>query len=338
MALRVEDLRIGFIGHGRHARANLYPALALTGARLTAVATRDETAAQAAAVAQGAERGHGDFRRMLAEDRLDAVFVSVAPEDQAAITEACIEAGTHVFVEKPLGMTEQDARRVAAAAESHGREVMVGFMKRHAPAYRALADLIGDEERFGGVLSFNSLFAFSPWTDELRDDTYLKLAAVHIVDLVRFLFGEVREVSGFTNSRDADISMTCALRFDSGVIGNLTFAAVPAWSREQEELTVTGRRGFARVENLTELIHHTYRAADTELDVWKGIGEESVVRRPVNSPASGGLRDLYLRGFAGEVGHFLDCVAEGRTPLSSAADNVATMALCDEILRSLKAV
>lgn len=338
MAQRVEDLRIGFIGHGRHARANLYPALALSGARLTAVATRDETAARAAAALHGAERGHGDYRRMLDEDRLDAVFVSVAPEDQPGIVEACLQAGAHVFVEKPLGMTDRDARRVATAARTCGREVMVGFMKRHAPAYRALADLIADEERFGRVMSFNGLFAFSPWTDELRDGTYLKLAAVHIVDLVRFLFGEVREVTGFTNSRGADIGMACTLRFDSGVIGNLSFAAVPAWSREQEELTVTGRHGFARVANLEELTHHHFRAEDTVPDAWQGIGEETVVRRPSNSPASGGLRDLYLRGFAGEVRHFLECVAEGRTPLSSATDNVATMALCDEILGSLRAV
>ena len=89
------------------------------------------------------------------------------------------------------------------------------------------------------------------------------------------------------------------------------------------------------MENLTELTHHYHRPADTEPDTWEGLGEETVVRRPVNSPASGGLRDLYLRGFVGEVRHFLDCVAQDRTPSSSAADNVATMALCDKMLARL---
>ncbi|MFJ4963831.1 Gfo/Idh/MocA family oxidoreductase [Streptomyces sp. NPDC088729] len=336
MAQRVEDLRIGFIGHGRHARANLYPALELAGARLTSIATRDEAAARAAAALHGADRGHGDHRRMLAEDALDAVFVSVAPEDQAAVAQECLEAGAHVFVEKPLGLNEAEARRVAETAERCGREVTVGFMKRHAPAYRRLAALMADEAAFGRVVSFQGFFAFSPWTDTLRDDTYLKYGAIHLVDLVRWLFGDVAEVTGFRNSRGADISMAMTLRTHSGVIGNLTLAGVPAWGREQEELTVTGQRGFARVENLTSLTHHHARpAAPGGAEPWQELGEEAVVVRSVNSPASGGHQDLYLRGFAAEVRHFLDTVAHGAPSLSSAADNVGTMALCDELLSAL---
>ncbi|WP_431919832.1 hypothetical protein [Nonomuraea jabiensis] len=49
--------------------------------------------------------------------------------------------------------------------------------------------------------------------------------------------------------------------------------------------------------------------------------------------ASGGLRDLYLRGFIGEVEHLLRRVREGGSPGSSAEDNVKTMARCDELLR-----
>ncbi|MFF7181083.1 Gfo/Idh/MocA family oxidoreductase [Streptomyces sp. NPDC008121] len=339
MAPRIEDLRLGFVGHGRHARANLYPALHLAGARLTSIATRHESAARTAAALHGAEHGHGDHRRMLAQDALDAVFVSVAPEDQAAVTEDCLRAGAHVFVEKPLGLNEEEARRVAATAERYDRQVMVGFMKRHAPAYRKVAELIADEETFGRVLSFNGLFAFSPWTDTLRDDTYLLFGAVHVVDLVRGLFGEVTDVTGFSNSRGADISMTLTLRFGSGVIGNLTFAGVPAWSREQEELTVTGQHGFVRAENLTTLTHHHTRptaAGDGGTEPWQTLGEETVTTRSVNSPASGGHQDLYLRGFVGEVRHFLDTVRLGTAPVTSAADNAATMALCDTVLRTVR--
>lgn len=338
MARRIEDLRIGFIGHGRHARANLYPALDLAGARLTSVATRDEAAARAAAALHGAGRGHGDHRRMLAEDALDAVFVSVAPEDQAAVTEECLRAGVHVFVEKPLGMDEADARRVAGTAGECGRGVTVGFMKRFAPGYLRLAELIADEARFGRVMSFNGLFAFTPWTDELRDESFLKLGAVHMVDLVRFLFGEVAQVTGFRNSRGADIGIAATLRFESGVIGNLTFAGVPAWSREQEELTVTGQRGFARIENLSKLTYHHSRSGDGTPDGWQTAGEETVVQQPVNSPASGGSQDLYLRGFAGEVRQFLTAVADGTASAGPAADNVGTMALCGELLRRLPQV
>ncbi|MFI8215757.1 Gfo/Idh/MocA family protein [Streptomyces sp. NPDC085932] len=332
---RAEDLRLGFIGHGRHARANLYPALELAGARLTSIATRHEDAARAAAALHGARHGHGDHRRMLAQDALDAVFVSVAPEDQATVTEHCLRAGAHVFVEKPLGLDETDARRVAATAAACGRHVMVGFMKRHAPLYRRLAELIADERQFGRAVSFHGFFAFAPWTDTLRDDTYLKFGAIHILDLIRGLFGEVAEVTGFRNSRDADISMALTLRCASGVVGNLTLAGVPAWSREQEELTVTGTRGFVRADNLTTLVHRQVPGATggpEPAEAWQGLTEQTVLTHSVNSPASGGSQDLYLRGFAGEVSHFLDTVRRGTTPVTSARDNVATMALCDAVV------
>lgn len=275
------------------------------------------------------------MEQRIAQDALDAVFVSVAPEDQAAVTEDCLRAGAHVFVEEPLGLDEADARRVAATAERHGRQVMVGFMKRHAPLYRRLAELAADEERFGRVVSFHGFFAFAPWADTLRDDTYLKFGAVHILDLIRGLFGEVAEVTGFRNSRDADISMALTLRCASGVVGNLTLAGVPAWSREQEELTVTGTRGFVRADNLTALVHRQVPGAGEgpePAEAWQGLTEQTVLTLSVNSPASGGSQDLYLRGFAGEVSHFLDAVRLGTVPVGSARDNVATMALCDAVL------
>jgi predicted dehydrogenase len=51
---------------------------------------------------------------------------------------------------------------------------------------------------------------------------------------------------------------------------------------------------------------------------------------------SGGYRDLYLRGFVGEIAHFMNCCQEGRTPGSSGRDNVKTMELCDRILAALQ--
>ena len=143
MTARTKDLRLGFIGHGRHAQANLYPAIALSGHALTAIATRDTAQARAAATLHGADRGYGDYRRMLDEQALDAVFVSIDPAAQAAVTIDCLEAGVHVFVEKPLGMNEDEAGRVAQVADRCGRQVMVGFMKRHAPVYTALPDPYG---------------------------------------------------------------------------------------------------------------------------------------------------------------------------------------------------
>ena len=331
----VSGLRLGFIGYGRHARANLYPSIALAGGRVVRVATRSQSGADDAAAAIGADRGYGDYRTMLAEGGLDAVFISVGPEDHVALTVDCLRAGVAVFVEKPLGMREAEARVVADASAASGRPAMVAFMKRFAPAYVCMRSVMADEARFGRVMSFDGRFAFAPWTDTLDDEGYLKLAAIHIVDLLRSLFGEVADVRGFRNSRGADIAMSVALQFESGVVGSMSFASAPSWGREHEELTVTGRTGFVKAENLQRVMYHFDRPLDGATPRWQALDEESVTVESVSSPISGGARDLYLRGFAGEVSHFLQCVVDGTEPLSSATDNVATMALCDRILSAV---
>ncbi len=281
----------------------------------------------------GAERAHADYRSMLAADDLDAVFVSVDPASHVSIVQDCLAAGLDVFVEKPLGLNAVDARRVADAEAASDGRVMVAFMKRFAPCYLIARELMADTASFGETMSFVSNFAFTTWTDELRDDTFLQLAAIHMVDLTRFLFGEPASVTGFRNSRDADINLAFALRFDSGVVGTLNLAAVPAWRRGHESLTVTGRNGFVTATDLATVTHHVDRPGSTS--PWQTLDEDTTVIEAGTSTGSGGERDLYQRGFVGEVAHFLRCVSDGAAPSPSAADNVATMQLVDNLLLAI---
>jgi len=328
----VADLRLGFIGGGRHATANLYPSIALAGGRVTAVATRSQASASAAAHRHGADRAYASYEAMLADGGLDAVLVSLDPTDQAPVTEACLRAGLHVFVEKPLGLTAADAARVADAADAAGRHVMVGFMKRFAPSYRHVAEVMTDTERFGTPMAFRMTFAFSPWTDQLREDTFLLFAAIHMVDLVRALFGEITGVSGHRRSDGADITMAFSVRAANGIIGTLDLASLASWGRGHEELTVHGTRGFVTATDLHRVRLHVDRRRPEEPPRWQGLDEDTVVIEAATSTGSGGQRDLYQRGFVGEVDHFLTCIAQGRAPHPSARDNIATMALCERLL------
>lgn len=332
MARSVADLRLGFVGGGRHATANLYPSIALAGGCVTAVATRHADGAAALAGRVGAERSHDSYEAMLAPGDLDAVFVSVDPADHAPIAEACLLAGVDVFVEKPLGLTVAEATRVADVADEVDQLAMVAFMKRFAPAYVLARDLLADRERFGDVTGFRATFAFSPWTSELRDDTFLLYAAIHMVDLVRSLVGEVVDVAGFRRSNGADITMAYALRTVDGVVGTMDLASLPSWGRGHEELTVHGTRGYLTVTDQREVRHHLEAGRVDDPARWQALDEATTVVTPAVSTGSGGLADLYLRGFVGEVAHFLDCVLTRRAPVCSARDNVATTLLCRRLL------
>ena len=340
MSIRdIRELRIGMIGAGRHAQTNLYPSLAALGVPITSISTRSIVSAAEAARRHGAAHAHADFRSMLAQDRLDAVIVSLDPGDQPTITEACLAAGVDVLVEKPLGLDPVAAQRMAEAAARHDRIAMVAFMKRFAPCYVRVRDVIGNAAEFGEVQSFEMRFAFATWTAELRNDTFLKLAAIHMVDLLRHLLGEVTTVHGIANSTGADINLAFAVQHASGAVGTVNLSSLPTWERGHEHLTISGRHGYVVADNQTNVRYHRHQPGGPGGPGrplrWQTLDEHTTVTESVVSTGSGGLQDLYHRGFVGEVEQFLHSVLTRQQPSCSAADNVATMALCEQMLAAL---
>jgi UDP-N-acetylglucosamine 3-dehydrogenase len=254
----------------------------------------------------------------------------------ARIVEDCLKAGLHVFVEKPLGLNPQEAQSVADAAQASGKIVLVGFNKRFAPTYARLKQLIQDQETLGEVLSLQGMFAIGP--RERGDENYLKNTAIHYVDLVRFLFGEVNQVFALSNSRDTFIDQAICLSFQNGRIGSLFFGGLPAWRRHYEEVTVTGVNGFARVENIEKLVVHTSQPLPSTDPQWQNVSEEDLVYIPTHTSSSGGWQALYLNGYVPEIATFFECVRNNTQPGCNAADNVMTMKLCEAILDSLSKV
>jgi UDP-N-acetylglucosamine 3-dehydrogenase len=329
----MEIIRIGVIGAGKHARANLFPSLKLLQQPVTCVCSQHLDRAESAALEFHAGRAYNDYSEMIEKEKLDAVIVSTGSE-HARIVEDCLKAGLHVFVEKPLGLNPHEAQSVASAAEAAGKIVMVGFNKRFAPAYARLKQVIQDEDNLGEVLSLQGMFAIGP--RERGDENYLKNTAIHYVDLARFLFGEVEQVFALSNTRHALIDQAICLSFQNGRIGSLFFGGLPAWRRHYEEITVTGINGFARVENIEKLVVHTSEALSSSEPPWQNVNEEDRVYSPTHTSSSGGWQDLYLSGYVAEIAYFFECVRTNSQPGCNAADNVKTMALCETILERLR--
>src|SRR3989441_7321418 len=257
--LSVDQPRIGVIGAGRHAKANIYPAARLAGAQIAAVCARHLDRAQATAGEFGAEHAYASPAEMLRRERLDAVFVIAPEQEQAGVVREVLRAGLPVFAEKPVGLDEHEADEIASLAARTGRPVMVGFMKRFAPAYVSIKQSI-HEPGFGDPLSLHGMFAIGSrpgWDDEW----FIKTGGIHYVDLCRYLFGEVAEVRGFRNTREIQVDQCFTLRFEHGAIGGLFFAGVPAWARPYHAMAVTGAHGIARGENIAPAAAHTPRPA-----------------------------------------------------------------------------
>ena len=329
------EQHLGVIGAGFHASTNILPACVLAGADVQAIATRDLGRSRAALLRCGSTgTAYDDAHALLADARIRDVVVVAQPADQTRLARAAVLAGKNVLVDKPLGWTAAEAAAVADDADAHGVVLMVGFMKRYAPVYRRLRALLDAGEQ-GTVRSFHLTFACdsTPFCADAED--FVKLAAIHVIDLVRHLFGEVDDVRAVSSGDGARVALGVLLRTRSGVAGTLDLAGLPGCTSEVERLRVTGDDGWAVADDVARLDVST-RTPGVE-PAWGDLSERTTLLSPAGSTMSGGARDLYLRGFVGQVEAFGAATAGGAAPSSSGRDNVLTMELCERILAAADA-
>ncbi|HET6859060.1 MAG TPA: Gfo/Idh/MocA family oxidoreductase [Streptomyces sp.] len=135
-------LGLGLVGAGGFATFLAQAAASLPDVSLRTVADPRPGAASDLARAHGA-RVAGAWRDVLANDDVDAVVVATPPAGHAEIAKASLEAGKHVFCEKPLALDDADARDLVATVERTGRVLVVDHVLRYNPLLRALTRLPG---------------------------------------------------------------------------------------------------------------------------------------------------------------------------------------------------
>jgi predicted dehydrogenase len=195
---RVHAAAYGRLGHH-------YPQL---GRRVEVVAVADEQPAVLADARArlGGVRTYPDWRGMLAGADLDAVSVTAPNHLHREIGVAVAASGRHLWIEKPVGLTADDARAVAAAVAEAGVAGVVGFNYRHAPALARARSLV-TRGALGSVstvrVCFRTDYAASPdgvltwrFRREFGGNGVLGDLASHAVDLVRHLLGPGGEITG----------------------------------------------------------------------------------------------------------------------------------------------
>ena len=219
-------LKIGLIGCGRIVQLVHLNALARVPAiKVIAVAEPDPDRRAEAASRLGTSNNSANYRDLLAIPDLDAVLVCSPNQLHAEVAAAAFDAGKHVYLEKPLAPSIDEARPAIDAWRRSGRVGMIGFNYRFHPTYRDLKKRI-DDGLIGEPTVIRTVFS-SPartipeWKTLRRTGggVLLDLGSHHI-DLVRFLIGrEVQSVFACVKSRrtEAD-SATLQLTLEGGLV------------------------------------------------------------------------------------------------------------------------
>jgi predicted dehydrogenase len=249
-------VNFGLIGAGGIGRVRAQALADTPGCRLVAVA--DAQSGRAGGVAPAGAQAYEDYRRLLDNAEVEAVVVSTPPPSHEEITLAALAAGKHVLCEKPLSNTVEAGRRMVEAGRRSGRVLTTGFNHRYFPAVKFLKGAL-DSGRLGAldhVRAFAGHEGLSQFSAAWMHDKNvigggaLMDVGIHVIDLARYLLGEVSQVFGVATGNvwkleGSEDSGFALLRSPAGRVATL-HATWTEWKGYRFHVEAYGDRGMAR--------------------------------------------------------------------------------------------
>jgi len=252
----MSKLRVAVIGVGHMGRFHAEKLAAIAAAELVAVADAD--AARAADIGAALGCAHvSDYRTLLAPhfSGLDAACIAVPTEKHHEVVRACLEAGVHALVEKPLARTLEEADALLELAQARGLVLQVGHLQRFNPAFQALAAASGRPL----FIDIERLAPFKPRGIDV--DVVLDLM-IHDLDLVLALArAPLEQVSacGFRVLTDAVDIANARLEFADGCVANVSASRVS--QAAIRKLRVFRHDGYVSADLQGQRLRHVRRGA-----------------------------------------------------------------------------
>jgi predicted dehydrogenase/threonine dehydrogenase-like Zn-dependent dehydrogenase len=312
------DLKVGLVGAGNLARWAHLPALSnIPNVSLHAVCSASGARGNTYARRFGASYFCSDYRQMLDDPQIDVVMVLSRNQHHFSQAYDALMAGKHVFVEKPMALTEDECRELYKAVAITGNQLTVGFNRRFAPFYKDLKQSL--QGRTGPVVincRMNSPgISGSYWMADPSIGGAIIGEAVHFVDLMYWLVGaEPINVSAYclpTGKTDpvGENNLVATFRFADGSIGSLNYSTIGSKKAQGEQVEVFAKgvtssvQDFKRFKSVSNFKH-------TKSTLWAH------------------------KGYEAQLSSFFRSLATGESPEITVRDGARATLVCVEMLRS----
>ena len=326
--------KAGLIGCGRATASLHLPALkVLDGVEVTALDDSDQDALQKLGDSNGIEGRYSSVEQLLDGADVDLVAVCVPVTAHLEVASACIRAGKHVLIEKPLAIDLQQCDEMIQLGRQSDKVIAVGFNLRWHRLVReartvlqsgALGEIEAVRSRWTSAIRLRQ--AMPDWRNSrTTGGGSLFEIAVHHFDLWRFLLDtEVTQVNSLSRSgRFDDESVVLTAELENGALANGLFSE---HTSDANELEICGREGtlglslfrydgltFTPADSEPGLAARSKQLLDTALGIPKGLG---IMRR-------GGD---FLLSYQSQWKAFLEAAIEGNHRLASLQDGRAAVA------------
>mgnify|MGYP000296170803 CR=1 FL=1 len=292
---------VGVIGAGNFASLVLLPALSKTSARLKTVASGNGITAAAAARKFGFQHATSDYLTILDDPEINIVFIATRHNTHARMAAEALQAGKHVFVEKPLALNHAELAHVRDAYErASGCHLMVGFNRRFSPlAFKMQALLAERSEPLSVIYTVNAgAVPVNHWTQDPEIGGGRIIGeGCHFIDLIRFLVGhpivgvEARMMGAARGIVVRQDKMMILLEFADGSTGAVHYLANGNKSFPKERIEVFSEGRVLVLDNFQVLTGYG----------WKGFKRQRLWRQD--------------KGHKAEVAAFIERVMDGGPPL-----------------------
>ncbi|MGB5051864.1 MAG: Gfo/Idh/MocA family oxidoreductase, partial [Caldilineaceae bacterium] len=340
----------------------MYPPPAIP--KLVGIAGRNQEAVSEAARRYGYQHAYTDWRDLISNDDIQ-LFDNGGPNDAHA--EPCIaaaEAGKHILCEKPLARTAEESKLMLDAVNKAGVKHMVAFNYRFVPAIRQIRKLV-DSGLLGKIYHFRAVY-LQEWImphynmpmiwrlqKKVAGSGALGDLGAHIIDLARYLVGEVRSVSGMTRTFieerpwgdgtmgkvDVDDAFVGLLDFENGALGTVEATRFAAGRKNGQRIEINAEKASIvfNLERLNELEVYWVGDQPKETQGFRNV----LVSEPFHPWWENWWPQGHMIGwehtFVHEITHMLDCIVNDRPVAPIGADfldGYRNSVICDAIVKS----
>jgi len=305
----MKELKIAVIGTGFWGKNHVRVLNELPETEVVAACDMDLERAEAFAQKFGV-KAYTNSQMMFEKEEIDAVTICVWSTNLASEAIKALKAGKHIFVEKPMASSTEEARKMMELASANKRRLTVGFIERFNPAVQRFKKLINNGE-IGSVVSATAK-RVSRWPERIGDVGVVKDTAIHDIDIVRYIFAEdpmavYANAGSLKHTRFEDYAQIM-LTFSGGRTAFIEANWLTPY--KVRKLTVTGSKAIISLDYITqEMSIETEGQTLTPREEWK---------EPLKI----------------ELQHFAECILQDKEPLVAGLDGLKALEISEAALIS----
>jgi UDP-N-acetyl-2-amino-2-deoxyglucuronate dehydrogenase len=330
------------VGSGFIARVHATSLSLIEDAEVVAVVDTNLVKAKALAEEFGIPHIYADWKAAFSTGEADAAVICLPHALHYQCAMDALQAGLHVFIEKPIAISTRQANEIVALAAKKQRTLMVGHMKRFDRRFIAMKEQIA-AGNLGEIFMAKSewigareITTSLPWINDLNGGGAVLMGfGSHHIELLQWLVGPIVQVSCRVNHKmyeklQVEDSAVAVVEFANGAIGSVIYTWAAAIEAQSENLDIYGTRGLLRLagEDLWQISEDIY--GDRQLH------QIDVLRAHALDISKFGkeLALSSLEPFMLEMQHFITCVNDHTTPCIDGAQAASAVEIINKAYES----